>query len=272
MEASGNDFIVIDNRKRVVRDAAAFARSACQPHTGIGANGILLIEQSRKSDFLMRIINSDGSEAQACGNGFRCVGLYANRVLDFPNSMVFETLSGKVSAKVTKNSIRVNMIDPHGWKEEIKLSLQTAKGHRTLRGAFINTGVPHVVFFVENLAQIQVEELGILIRSHQYFKPQGTNVNFVEVTGGSSIEVRTYERGVEGETLACGTGSVASAIAAYLTGRARHPVQVETKGGDLLTVSFQVDGKKISQVHLEGDAHFVFEGIIPSRLSITKLA
>ena len=254
---------MIDNRKKMVKDAKKFAAEVCRPHLGVGADGVLLIEPSKKSDFFMRIVNADGSEAEACGNGYRCIGLYAHELLGFPKSMRVETLAGEIKVDVNAKTVKAKMADPVEYRERVEIpAIKTgplASG-RTLRPAFINTGVPHVVIFMEKLDRAPVVELGRTIRHHNIFQPRGTNVNFVEVTGKNSLSVRTYERGVEDETLACGTGAVASAIVANLTGRVEVPVQVKTKGGEILRVHFERSWDKVRNVFLEGTAKFVFEG------------
>lgn len=254
--ASGNDFVVIDNREQVIKDPIAFTKKVCALHTGVGADGILLFEKSKKASFKMRIINSDGSEAEACGNGFRCIALYAKKILGFASEFKFESLSGMIEAKVhSNNRVRVQLITPHGLNEnEIHVN-----GHR-LHYAFINTGVPHAVIFTDNAKKIDVQSLGKAIRYHEAFQPKGTNVNFVEIQGKNLIRVRTYERGVEAETLACGTGSTASSIISALNGYVKTPVQVKTSGGEVLTVDFTLSGKKISNVTLEGEVQIVYEG------------
>ena len=288
MVASGNDFIVIDNRKHVIKDAKAFARDVCRPHLGIGADGVLLIEPSRKADLFMRVINADGSEAEACGNGYRCVGLYAHQLLKFPSSTRIETLAGEIKVDVNAKAVRAKIADPTEYRAQVEIDLfSTVPGTagtgfknlsrnvpgtvtrgekiRSLRAAFINTGVPHIVIFMDSLGTAPVMELGRAIRYHEAFQPKGTNVDFVEVTGKNSLAVRTYERGVEAETLACGTGTVASAVVANLTNRVEAPVQVKTKSGEILRVYFDRSGSRVRNVFLEGGAQFVFEGKIQWR-------
>lgn len=256
MVASGNDFLVIDNRRKIVRDPIAFAKRVCEPHTGVGADGVLLFEDSKKADFKMRIINSDGSEAEACGNGFRCIARFANEKLQYPSRFKFESISGLIEAQIQGKRVRVRLVTPKDFRERAEIDVL---GHR-LHYSFINTGVPHAVIFVEGLAKIEVEDLGRAIRYHTRFKPKGTNVNFVEVKSPAEIGVRTYERGVEKETLACGTGSTASAIVSTLLGYTKPPVRVKTSGGEMLTIDFAKSGNKITNVTLEGEANFVFEG------------
>ncbi|OGX06194.1 MAG: diaminopimelate epimerase [Omnitrophica bacterium RIFCSPLOWO2_12_FULL_50_11] len=258
MVASGNDFIVIDNRKGVIRDPRAFSADVCRPHVRIGADGVLLIEPSKYSDFFLRIFNADGSEAEACGNGFRCVGLYAHRRLGFTKVMRIETLSGEVEVAVKENMIRVKMADPKDYREPVVLAGLAAP----ITASFINTGVPHAVIFTDNVSSTPVHELGRAIRYHELFQPNGTNVDFVEVGGQNSISVRTYERGVEAETLSCGTGATAGAVVAHLTKRVSVPVKVKTKSGEVLHVDLENTNGKIRNVYLEGGAEFVFEGRI----------
>jgi diaminopimelate epimerase len=256
MEASGNDFLVIDNRKGAVKDPKRFALDVCRPHVGVGADGVLLIEPSKKGDFFMRIVNADGSEAEACGNGYRCVGLYAKNILGLSESIRMDTPAGLIDVHVNAKTIKAKMTDPKDYREQIKIDL----GEKNLTGAFLNTGVPHVVIFAEGLNQTPVTELGRAIRHHELFQPRGVNVNFAEMAGPNALAIRTYERGVEAETLACGTGTVAVALVAALTGRAEGPVQVKTKSGEILTVYFERSGQSIRNVFLEGNARFVFEG------------
>jgi diaminopimelate epimerase len=269
MVAAGNDFVVMDNRKGWVSDPVRLTREIAPRQTGVGADGVLLLEiphprpsplrgegKGEGVDYRLRIFNSNGSEAEACGNGFRCVALLANGLLGLPEKQRFETLSGVVEAEVRGNRVRVRLADPADFRnhEEIEVS------GRELHYSFIRVGVPHVVIFVEGLSQMPVFEIGKEIRFHPRFEPAGTNVNFVEVTGSQSIGVRTYERGVEEETLACGTGATASAIVSGKVGHARPPVQVKTQGGEILTVDFTQKGNEIRQVYLEGEAKLVFEG------------
>lgn len=263
MQASGNDFIVVDNRRRVIKNAKAFAARFCPAHTSIGADGVLLLEKSKKAAFKMRIINADGSEAEACGNGFRCIARYANERLGFPKKFEFESLSGRIRSDVKGRNVQVDLINPKKPIQQGKLNVLGWKLHYF----FINTGVPHTVIFAGDLPGIDVKSLGRTIRYHEQFKPQGTNVNFVEVKEKNLIHIRTYERGVEDETLACGTGSTASAIVSSLAGYTRVPVLVKTRGGETLTVNFRCEGNKIKDVSLKGEAFFVYDGKIAGDLS-----
>ena len=256
MVASGNDFIVIDNRTKMIQDAKKFGANMCLPHIGVGADGVLLIEPSKKSDFFLRIVNADGSEAEACGNGYRCVARYAHEKLGFGRKMTFDTLAGMIQAEVRGKYVSVLMAEPRDYRRDVRLEVNG----RTLKMDFINTGVPHAVIYSEGLNQIPVTELGRAIRYHEHFKPQGTNVNFIELNGSSEIRIRTYERGVEEEMLACGTGSVAAALTSALTCRAVSPVNVKTRSGETLEVSFELANGKPTKVFLNGNADYVYEG------------
>lgn len=257
MVASGNDFVVVDNRRKIVKDPVAFAREVCRPHQGAGADGLLLFENSKKANFKMRIINLDGSEAAACGNGFRCIALYAHEVLKYSSRMNFESGSGLIEAEVLqKNQVKVQLVKPRVFEMDGVVEVQK---HR-LHYAFLDTGVPHVVIFVEGIEKMEVLEIGKAIRHHTHFQPFGTNVNFVEVKSKKEIRVRTYERGVENETLACGTGSTASAAVSVLKGYTEPPVNVLTQGGEKLRIDMQKKGQEITKVFLEGKAQFVYKG------------
>ncbi len=257
MVASGNDFVVVDNRRVVVKDVLGFTREICRLHQGVGADGVLLFENSKKANFKMRIINLDGSEAAACGNGFRCIALYAYDILKYSSRMSFESGSGLIEAEVgPKDSIRVQLMKPRVFDAEAVLEV----GKRRLHYAFLDTGVPHVVIFVEGLEKAEVFEIGRAIRNHARFQPFGANVNFVEVRNKKEIAVRTYERGVENETLACGTGSTAAAIVSVLKGYAESPVNVLTKSGEKLRIDMQIKEDEIIKVFLEGKAQFVYKG------------
>ena len=257
MVASGNDFGVVDNRRGIVKDAVAFTRKVCQPHQGVGADGVLLFESSKKANFRMRILNLDGSEAAACGNGFRCIALYAHDVLKYSSRMNFESGSGLIEAQVgQKNSVKVQLVKPRVFELDAVIEIRKHKLHYM----FLDTGVPHVVIFVKDLEKAEVFEAGRAIRNHSHFQPFGTNVNFVEVRGKKEIAVRTYERGVENETLACGTGSTAAAVVSVLKGSVEAPVKVLTRGGESLQIDMQMTGAEITKVFLEGQAQFVYKG------------
>lgn len=256
MEASGNDFVVMDARKRKLPDLKKLTRAVCDRHLGIGADGLLLLENSRKADFRMRIVNADGSEAEMCGNGSRCLGLFAHQVLKFPAQASMETLAGVIGLKIKQGQVTVRLSDPKDFKDRFTLPVDG----KNFAVYFINTGVPHAVIMVDDLHTFPVESMGEKIRYHKAFAPAGTNVNFVQVISRKKIRVRTYERGV-GETQACGTGMSAAAVISVLAGKCEKPVTVQPKDGRLVTIDFQQSGNKITDVTLRGAARFVYQGL-----------
>lgn len=262
MSGAGNDFVVADNREGTFpKDSASIAR-LCHRRFGIGADGVLLVETSAKADFFMRYFNADGSEAEMCGNGARCIArFYAERCREAGApatnvSVRFDTHAGLMEAVVNADQVCLRLSDP--TELSVRRTIQLQGGTREYQ--FANTGVPHVVFFTDNVATEQIEKLGAEVRYHKEFAPRGTNVDWVQVLGKDSIRVRTYERGVEGETLACGTGVVASAIAAHLVRDLRPPVQVTVQSGCVLVVDFTRQGDAVREVFLTGPAELVFEG------------
>ena len=261
-EGAGNDFVIIDNRRgtagRSSSTLSALARRICHRQQGIGADGLLLVERARGADFRMRIFNPDGSEPTMCVNGARCMALYARRTGLAGSAMRFITGAGLIRGWVTGGRVRLAVSRPKGWRVVSGLPLNG----RASKGYFINTGVPHVVFFPTALERVDVARWGRLIRRHRTFAPRGANVDFVSVMDPHHLRLRTYERGVEAETLACGTGAVASAIAASRVRGAASPVAVRTTGGEVLTVDWTTDGDEIADVHLTGPARLVYEGRI----------
>ena len=267
LQDSGNDFILLDNLNVKNKPSATFyrkfAKKYCSRKLGIGADGLLVIEPSKKASFKMRIFNADGSEARMCGNGACSVGLWAHTRKK--KNINFETEAGIIKVKIEGKgkSVRVKIKTslPFGLRMDLPLSGCKMKVN------FINTGVPHAVIFVEGLGKIDIDKIGRKVRFHKQFKPAGTNVNFVEIKGKNSLSIRTYERGVEAETLACGTGTIASAIISWfklnprLRAKKAVSISVKTKSGDVLKVTFDV-GRKISNVWLEGEAYLVYKGEI----------
>ncbi len=259
MHASGNDFIIIDNRGgKVSGDVPDMARRLCRQHFSVGADGLILIEKSTSADFKWRFFNSDGSEVEMCGNGSRCAALFAYMKCIGGRRLSFETRAGIIRAEVKDSSVKVQLPPPKDYRPEMVINI----GGKDCRASFINTGVPHVVYFVDDVDKIDVQKLGYETRFHEMFKPAGTNANFAQVAGSSDILLRTYERGVEAETFACGTGATASALVAGAAGYVKSPVRVKTRGGGELTVYFDWDGGSFGDVFLEGDAVFVYQGVI----------
>ncbi len=250
MVATGNDFIVVDDKNLKV-NLASFARKICDRKYGVGADGLLLIGKSKKADARMRIFNADGSEAEMCGNGARAAALYTGK-----KKATLETKAGVIHAEVTNNDVKINLTAP----KETRIGLPIKVESRSMNVNFINTGVPHTVIFSEGLDAIDIVPLGRQIRNHKCFSPKGTNVNFVEVLGRDLIRVRTYERGVEDETLACGTGSTASALIFALASGISERVRVKTQSGEMLNIYFKKSGNSFSDVWLEGKAKIVYMG------------
>jgi len=259
MQGSGNDFILIDARDGGLSGEAraAFARRFCPRALGIGADGVIWIEKDPEFDFRWDFYNADGSKAEMCGNGARCAAVFARRIGAAGERMRFRTLAGPIAASLTPAGARVQLTDAT-LPEEIR-ALPVAG--RPLDLWFLNTGVPHAVAPVADLEAVDVRRDGAAIRRHERFAPRGTNANFI-ARDGKGIAIRTYERGVEDETLACGTGSVAAAIVAFRLWNLRPPVPVRTRGGIVLSIDFREESDRFAGVFLEGPAETVFEGTV----------
>lgn len=260
MNGAGNDFVLIDNRVQSLRLTREQIVALCDRHRGIGADGLILLKTSSsgKADWAWDFYNSDGSTGEMCGNGARCFARFVQARTGQKTDFTFETEAGIIKAKFEGERVRVSLTDPAGLQLDEQLLLASGK----VIVHSLNTGVPHAVLFVPDADKAMVQELGPVIRRHPQFSPKGTNVNFVQVLGAGHIRVRTFERGVEGETLACGTGVTASALIASCVHQFSSPVKVQVQGGDELEVSFQKDNGGFSRVQLSGPAQFVFEGRI----------
>lgn len=260
MNGAGNDFILIDNREGKVAIGPKEAARLCHRQLGIGADGLLLLVPAKagKAEWAWDFYNSDGSMADMCGNGARCFARFIQRQTGAKERTTFETGAGVITGIFNGERVQVNLTAPRDLKLDAKIALK--QGAESIHS--LNTGVPHAVLFVPDADKAMVQGLGAEIRYHADFAPKGTNVNFVQILGPNSIRVRTYERGVEGETLACGTGvTAASLISARLNGW-KSPVQVRVQGGDLLEVGWREESGSFSDVTLTGPADFVFEGTI----------
>lgn len=261
MAGAGNDFLVIDTPKNI--DLKKLAVKACNRTNGIGADGILVFDKSKKADYKMRIINADGSEAEMCGNGARCMAVYIVTHKK-PKKKLFtmETLAGNILGKAKGNIASVRLSDPKNHRMDIPLNVLGRK----ITVQYIDTGVPHAIIFVNDIEKINVKKIGEVVRYHEAFKPRGTNVNFVEQISDTFINVRTYERGVEDETQACGTGSIASAIITYLKTNpdiqnvAKAYVKVSTTGKEILEITFDLINRKPTNVWLKGSANLIARG------------
>ena len=264
MTGAGNDFVVIDNRSGRITKGSALARKVCDRRWGIGADGLLLLEKSRRGAYRMMYYNADGSYGGMCGNGGRCIALYAVKKRIAPMNHSFEALNHIYQVSVASpEKVSLVMKDPFDLRVNFVLPLH---GKR-IKASYVNTGSPHVVIPVRALRargskieSIDVAGLGREIRYHKAFKPLGTNVNFVEVVSGKRLKIRTYERGVESETLACGTGSLASAIIASSLFKMKPPITILPKSRSPLIVDFDWEGDLPQNVTLQGPARIVFEG------------
>ncbi len=258
MSGSGNDFILIDNRDGAlaVADIVEFVKTLCERKGSVGADGLIIIEKSSQVDFRWRFFNADGSEVDMCGNGGRCAARFALIKGIAPEKMSFETGAGIIDAAVKGDVVKLRLTDPRNQELDCQLKAED----KTLGVSSINTGVPHVVCFVDDLEHFDVFNTGRMIRYHEHYRPAGTNANFVKVLGASAIRVRTYERGVEDETLACGTGSVASALIAARKGLVAPPVDVIVQSGETLCIYFEMTEIGFKNVYLEGGAKVVYEG------------
>lgn len=259
---SGNDFILVDRRKENFTPNKKVIQKLCAIKFGVGADGLLLIEKSKKADFKMRIFNSDGSEPTMCGNGARCAAFYYFQTTK-KRDITIETGAGILQAQnADKKKIRIKMTNPHSFETNVHMD---HNGEKYVVN-FIDTGVPHVVIFVSDVDKVDLDKLGPYIRYHKKFEPKGgANVNIVQVIRDNNIKIRTYERGVEDETLACGTGSVAAAVVyanecpllSYTKA-----INVHTRSGEALKVYCSFKDNKFYDVWLEGEANVVYQGKI----------
>jgi diaminopimelate epimerase len=257
MNGAGNDFVMLDNRNLSQNLTTDQIAKLCDRHRGVGADGFLAVEPAQHgSDYRMRYYNADGGEAEMCGNGARCFARFANMLNGWKMERVsFETQAGVIAATFHGENVRIQMSEPHSQRLGLKLDVYGT--HQTVH--FINTGVPHAVLIVDELETVPVMDWGAALRYHPEFQPKGTNANFLQVVPGG-IAIRTYERGVEGETLACGTGMVASALVHHELNGAPSPVKVKVKGGDTLEIGFEKTADGYKHVTLTGPADLVFEG------------
>lgn len=256
MNGAGNDFVMLDNRTDTLKLSKDQIQLICDRHRGVGGDGLLLVEPSNQGDFRMRYYNSDGSEAEMCGNGARCFARFVQKLGACDDTVTFQTPAGLIRAKINGPLVQINLSEPTGLRLKEKIKLQSGE----IEVHSLNTGVPHAVLIVPNADDAFVQPIGAEIRYHPHFAPKGTNVNFVQLLSKNSLRVRTYERGVEGETLACGTGVTASALLVHALYQMHSPITVQVQGGDLLNVSFKSDGICFREVFLEGPADFTFEG------------
>jgi diaminopimelate epimerase len=260
MNGAGNDFVLIDNRARTIKLSRQQVVRLCDRHRGVGADGLFLLvpSASGKADWAWDFYNSDGSTGEMCGNGARCFARFVQKLTGLSRGFTFETEAGVITARLQGDRVTVSLTQPGDM--QLNQQVPLSGGVQTIHS--LNTGVPHAVLFVPDADRAMVMQLGPEIRRHPHFAPKGTNVNFVQMLGPNHIRVRTFERGVEGETLACGTGVTASALISARLHGFTSPVKVQVQGGDQLEVSFQEYQGQFAEVRLSGPAEFVFEGRI----------
>jgi len=258
MSGSGNDFILIDNRDGSlnVGDVVGFVRKVCAREVSVGADGLIIVEHSDRVDFKWRFFNADGSEVVMCGNGGRCAARFAFLNGIAGDKMSFETVAGIIDAEVRGDIVKLRLTDPSAPVLDDRIGIN----NETLLVHSINTGVPHVVHFVRAPEEFDVFGTGRAIRYHERYRPAGTNANFVAVADMHTLRVRTYERGVEDETLACGTGSVAAALIAAGKGLVESPVDVRVQSGETLRIHFEQTEEGFGKVYLEGKVKVIYQG------------
>ena len=255
---SGNDFIFIDNRNLEHQADAmiGFVQRVCRRGQSVGADGLMFIEPSEHADFKWRFFNADGSEGEMCGNGGRCAARFARELGIATDSVSFETIAGVIDATMNASSVKLRMTQPFDYRPGIRLDING-------RGVVVdhmNTGVPHAVEFMDDVEEVEIVADGRAIRTHGEFAPAGANANFAQISGDSSLTLRTYERGVENETLACGTGAVATAILAATRRLVTAPVDVQVRSGEILKIYFEGVGAEVSDVYMEGETRLVYQG------------
>ncbi|MED5579578.1 MAG: diaminopimelate epimerase [Nitrospinota bacterium] len=258
LSGSGNDFIFVENFDNEFKEEsmADFVKSVCRRGLSVGADGLMFIESSEKADFKWRFFNADGSEGEMCGNGGRCAIRFAKETGLIKKKGSFETMAGVLDASIDGNRVKVKMTKPHSFTQSTKIIL---RDEEVLLDS-INTGVPHAILYTKNLDSVDVLNDGREIRRHSIYQPDGTNVNFVKVLDSNNITIRTYERGVEDETLACGTGAVASSLLAAARNLVESPVNVQVKSGESLMIHFEGNPEDTSDVYMEGDTRLVYTG------------
>lgn len=260
MHGAGNDFVLIDDRDGQVPWEDHFLMAAlASKRTGIGCEGVILVQKSDKADFRMRFLNPDGTEVELCGNGSRCAAAFAHSIGASGTALTMETMCGLVDVQIIdRGTVCVWMPEPVKKNYGIELKV----GNEVVCGDFIITGVPHFVVQVPNISTVNVQELGRALRLHPAFAPDGTNVDFVTFRTPNRMTMRTYERGVEAESGACGTGAVACVIVAVEKARFTLPAKVKTSSGYELTVDGDWRHNKCTGLTLTGPVKFVFSGEI----------
>lgn len=259
MSGAGNDFIVIDNRRgQFDGQDTSLIRQLCTRRLSVGADGLMLLSGTDEADFAMAYFNADGSRAAMCGNGGRCIARFAVLLGLVPDgqSMEFVAPSGRYQAVASGSQVDLKLIPPRTAPVPVTLSIEG----QTVSLDMTDTGVPHAVQVVPAVEAIDVERLGRLIRTHARFCPHGTNANFIEIVDDHTFKIRTYERGVEGETLACGTGAAAAALVAIRKGLVQSPVKAITRSGSVLEMTVAGDKGQTTLLRQKGEARLIYWG------------
>ncbi len=267
MTGSGNDFIFMNGMDGSCSWVdSTWVREICRRALSVGADGVVVLEKDDTYDFAWRFFNSDGTIAEMCGNASRCAARFAYEKGIAGPTMTFSTLAGPIRAEVKGRRVKVQLTRPKLHDPDVRLEVEG----QAYDLFYIDTGVPHVVFEVEDIKEFPLVEVGRKIRFHEKFGPAGTNVNIVTVTGDNALAIRTYERGVEDETLACGTGSVAAALMMSMKKGFVSPVSVLAASGEELTISWEGEIGSWAPVFFEGEVRFVYEGwLYPEAISGT---
>lgn len=256
----GNDFILIDNRNEIYpKEEVDLIGRLCDRQFGVGADGVILLEKSVQADFVMRIFNPDGSEAEMCGNGIRCLGKFLQELnIEGPDFKI--EVVGKIYplSLHEDGTVSVAMLPPPRIDWDIDLTV----GRKSFKVDFLDTGVPHATIAVDDLEKFDLDTIGPKIRYHAHFEPQGTNVDIYNIDRNSlsTIHIRTYERGVERETMACGTGATACALVAWKRESLPNPIKVQVASNDTLEFEITETNDKIQRIIMKGPAEFVFRG------------
>ncbi len=258
MEGAGNDFIMIDNRSAEIPNTIkeSMVKDYCRRGLGIGADGMIFLQPDHEFDFSWVFFNSDWSRAEMCGYGARCTARFAHRVGAAGREMTFRTLAGPIQANLTERGAKVRLTSTLLPTDPVNLNILG----QDLKIWSLNTGVPHAVIEGEDLENCEITKLGREIRYHKHFAPAGTNVNFFKLLDDGRVGIRTYERGVEDETLACGTGTVATCIVVGIIYGKQSPITALTRSGEELVVYFTLADGKADPLFLEGGARTVFSG------------
>jgi diaminopimelate epimerase len=258
----GNDFVIIDNRQHELSLSTNAIKQLSHRHHGIGADGLIFLESSQRpqTPYRMRIFNADGSEAEMCGNGLRCLAHYI-RSLENVSDFYVETMRQHFKISFAGNLVTLQMPSPT-LPTFVELTIDAHSPKEKLSLHFLDTGVPHTILFVDDIEDNNLISFAPKIRHHPHFQPAGTNVNFAKIIDEQTVKIRTYERGVEGETLACGTGAVAAAIVGHQAFQLKAPIQIITRSGDCLTINFDSRDQFLTNLTMTGPAFKIFEGTL----------